>query len=112
MDLLCSSLQALHLVDVMEDDGVAPDVATWSTLLSAAKYLGQPNAAEMVSCSVSACPGMLTSRFSHSPVLPVLKTKCCSLWFKARGSGQLLLHCETNSVYLTARTVSCRFWSA
>lgn len=40
--------QALHLVDVMEDEGVAPDVATWGTLMAAAKYLGQAEAAEMV----------------------------------------------------------------
>ncbi len=41
-------MQALHLVDVMEDEGVVPDVATWGTLMSAAKYLGQTAAAEMV----------------------------------------------------------------
>ena len=41
-------MQALHLVDVMEDEGVVPDVATWGTLMSAAKYLGQTEAAEMV----------------------------------------------------------------
>lgn len=33
----------------MEDDGVAPDVVTWGTLMSAAKYLGQSELAEMVS---------------------------------------------------------------
>ncbi len=43
------AVQALHLVDIMEDDGVSPDVATWGTLMSAAKYLGQPELAEAVS---------------------------------------------------------------
>lgn len=32
----------------MEDEGVAPDMVTWGTLMAAAKYLGQAEAAEMV----------------------------------------------------------------
>lgn len=32
----------------MEDEGVTPDVVTWGTLMAAAKYLGQAEAAEMV----------------------------------------------------------------
>ena len=46
--LLFVGAQALHLVDVMEDEGVAPDMVTWGTLMAAAKYLGQAEAADMV----------------------------------------------------------------
>ena len=50
----CSWLQAMRLVDVMGEDDVATDGATWMTLMSGARYLGRPDVVEMV--SVLPCP--------------------------------------------------------
>ena len=44
-----SSLQALQLLDVMEEAGVRPDAATWRTLLSQSRYLGRLDVADLVS---------------------------------------------------------------
>jgi hypothetical protein len=46
---MCMLLQAMQLVDVMSEVGVSHDDVTWHTLLSAAKHLGRPDVAEMVS---------------------------------------------------------------
>lgn len=39
----------MRLVDAMGKDDVAPDGATWMTLMSGARYLGRPDVVEMVS---------------------------------------------------------------
>ena len=49
----CSWLQAMRLVDVMGEDHVVPDGATWMTLISGAKYLGRHDVVEMVSPCIS-----------------------------------------------------------